>query len=408
MPPPARHRASAGAPNVLLIVMDTVRADHLSLDGYPRPTSPNLERLARRGVNYTRARAAAPWTLPSHASLFTGRWPSALSVGWYVPLDDRAPTLAGALAARGYDTAGFAANLNYCSYFTGLDRGFAHYEDFPLTPYWALRATLLGTRLLSQIDYFGKKYGLLDPGDVAQRSRVTADEINERLLGWLDGRGDDDRPFFAFLNYFDAHDPYLPPPGFDPGFVRPPEDAVEREMLVEWWPLPDKDKAAPEQVRTVVDAYDACLAYLDDRIGRLIDDLERRGLLEDTLVIITADHGELLGDHGGLFGHGASLYDGELRVPLIVMAPGLPAGAVVDEPVSLRALPSTVGALAGLDDLPFQAMPLAPLRPNGAAPRGSARRWPRSSGPPATTPTTAARRSSSARSSGSSTRTSTS
>ncbi len=122
----------ADAPNVLVIVLDTVRADHLSLYGYPRPTSPTLMRLAERGIRFDEARATAPWTLPSHASMFTGRWPYELGVQWMTPLRNHFPTLAEYLGARGYATAGFVANTMYCSSETGLDHGFTHYEDYVL------------------------------------------------------------------------------------------------------------------------------------------------------------------------------------------------------------------------------------------------------------------------------------
>ena len=135
----SEYRASAALPpapadarNVLLIVWDTVRAGNLSLHGYGRRTSPNLERLAGRGVRFDQAFATAPWTLPSHSSLFTGRWPHELTADWRSPLDETYPTLAEYLAAHGYDTAGFVANLDYCSRETGLSRGFAHYEDYPI------------------------------------------------------------------------------------------------------------------------------------------------------------------------------------------------------------------------------------------------------------------------------------
>ena len=131
----ARERsslASGGAPNVLLVVLDTVRADRLSLYGYPRPTSRTLEKLARQGIRFDEARATAPWTLASHASMFTGRWPSELDVRWLTPLRGRFPTVAEYLGSHGFATAGFAANTGYCSYDTGLDRGFTHFEDYDL------------------------------------------------------------------------------------------------------------------------------------------------------------------------------------------------------------------------------------------------------------------------------------
>ena len=127
-------QADSGTPNVLLIVMDTVSAQHMSLYGYPRDTTPNLARLARKGVRFQHARSTAPWTLPSHASMFTGRWPHDLSVGYGQPLDASAPTLAESLRDRGYATGGFVANTLYCSAETGLNRGFIHYEDHELTP----------------------------------------------------------------------------------------------------------------------------------------------------------------------------------------------------------------------------------------------------------------------------------
>ncbi len=119
-------------PNILLITLDTVGADHLNLYGYGRPTSPVLKRLAELGIRFDEARAAAPWTLPSHATMFTGRWHHDLSVDWTTPLDTKYPTLAEYLEARGYATAGFVANLFSCSYDSGLNRGFAHYEDYVL------------------------------------------------------------------------------------------------------------------------------------------------------------------------------------------------------------------------------------------------------------------------------------
>jgi hypothetical protein len=125
--------APSGAPNVLLIVLDTVRADHLSLYGYERDTTPNLKRLARKGIRFDQAQSTASWTLPSHASMLTGRWPHEMTAGLEGPLDGTHRTLAEALRARGYATAGFVANTTYCSAETGLNRGFLHYEDHDRT-----------------------------------------------------------------------------------------------------------------------------------------------------------------------------------------------------------------------------------------------------------------------------------
>src|SRR5262249_10990792 len=149
--------------------------------------------------------APAPWTYPSHCCFFTGHWPYQLESHWKHTLDASVPTLAEYLASRGYRTVGFSANTNYCSYETGLDRGFAHFEDYPLTPRSLLGRTVAGswilTNILSRDDYLESKWIRLQSRD--------ARGINDAFLDWL-GHRSGDRPFFAFLNYFDAHDPYLP------------------------------------------------------------------------------------------------------------------------------------------------------------------------------------------------------
>jgi hypothetical protein len=187
--------------NVILVVLDTVRADRLSAYGYHRDTTPNLARLATRGVRFDRAFSTAPWTAPSHASLFTGRWPHELTIGWDRPLDATFPTLAESLAEAGYATAGFVANTTYCSYETGLDRGFEHYEDYDVT----LRGVLLCSSLVERALAFAHKHptwvNALGLGGPSKGDRKDAARINRDFLGWLDGHAGRDRPFFAFLNY---------------------------------------------------------------------------------------------------------------------------------------------------------------------------------------------------------------
>ena len=217
LPPPP-----AGARNVVLIVWDTVRAYNLSLYGYPRNTTPNLARWARKGVRYNLALAPAPWTYPSHSCFFTGQWPFQLNSQWKFTLDTPDPTLAEYLASRGYQTAGFAANTNCCNYETGLDRGFAHFEDYPLTPRSLLGRTVPGNWILMNILYRGHYHDMKWIGLQSRGARG----INEAFLDWLRRRRPD-RPFFAFLNYFDAHEPYIPPPGYEGRFgirPRPPRD----------------------------------------------------------------------------------------------------------------------------------------------------------------------------------------
>ncbi len=164
-PPPG-----SDAPNVLLIVLDTVRADRLSLYGYERSTTPNLKRLARQGIRFDAVRATAPWTLPSHASFFTGRWPHELGTRWGTPLDEAFPTLAEYLGANGYATAGFIGNRFLCSYETGLDRGFTHYEDYVLGRFGLFSVAWLPDHALGLVSDCGRVLSrLLSPGPLRTR-----------------------------------------------------------------------------------------------------------------------------------------------------------------------------------------------------------------------------------------------
>ncbi len=344
--PTGRSVAVMGqGPNVLLLVLDTVRARELSLYGFPRPTTPELERIARDGVTFRRAIATAPWTLPSHASMFTGHAPQDLSVSWRRPLDTTFPTLAGTLAGEGYRTAGFVANMSYCSWETGLGRGFQHYEDHPLS--WrqflvesALIRWFLGSRLVHWLRPIDQNF-----------VRKSASDINRRFLRWLES-SDSGRPFFAFLNYYDAHGPYQPPEPFRSAFaVGVPRGDVS--PLHRWnanpiGPPPDSSIIAKEEA-----AYAASIASIDERIGALVDELERRGLLDETILIVTSDHGEEFGEHG-VYDHGNSLYLDGLHVPLLIRYPAaLPRGVWVEEPVSLAALPATVAELIGISQHGF-------------------------------------------------------
>ena len=346
--------------NVILMVLDTVRAESLGLYGYARDTSPNLASLASRGILFDRAFSTAPWTAPSHASLFTGRWPHELSIGWDRPLDRSYPTLAEVLASRGYATAGFVANTTYCSYETGLDRGFDHYEDYDVT----IRGVLLCSSLVERTLNFAHKHPALARwlGDDGRSSgdRKDAARINRDFLGWLDGRGRDSSPFFAFLNFYDAHHPYLSPdPGSGAAFGRKPGSAREFRLLKTWWER-DKQGIKPDDVELARDSYDRCIAYLDGQLGLLFGDLDRRGILENSVVIVTADHGEHLGERR-LFGHGCSVYRPELHVPLLIVAPGVvPEGRRIERPVSLRDVPSTVlDAIGAAGASPFPGRSLA-------------------------------------------------
>jgi arylsulfatase A-like enzyme len=374
-----RPMPPAGSPSVLLVVLDTVRADHLSLYGYQRATT-TLDRLAARGIRFNEARAPAPWTLASHASFFTGRWPHELGVQWLTPLAANFPTLAEYLGAQGYATAGFVSNAGYCSYETGLNRGFTHFEDYVLERLGSLRTA----RLLDvAVKTFGQLTQPLDGGGFHRfratvsdlffsTERKSAEWINRDFLHWFTHRRDPQRPFFAFLNFLDTHTPYLLPPGAGHRYgVNPKSKKDYVELLMDWSTL-DKQKLPQRYSSVARDAYDNCVAYLDDQLGALFDELQRRGVLDNTLVIITSDHGEGLGEHA-LFMHGESLYRTEIHVPLLILTPShRPSGAVVRETVSLRDLPATVVDLIGLENgSPFPGRSLARLwadRPTGAAP----------------------------------------
>ena len=348
-------RAAAGAQNVLLIVWDTVRAANTSLHGYRRPTTPNLIRLASRGVRFDRAFASSSWTLPSHASMLTGRWPHELRVGWKTPVRDDVPVLAGYLASHGYATAGFVANLDYCSRETGLARGFAHYEDFPYSfvdtfkRYIALGRRIDASLWTSTVDAWvermtGYWYDLIPR---SKEHLKNADAINDAFLGWLGKQPRKGRPFFAFLNYNDAHSPYEVPDKSIPGFGLRPRSSRERQAIEDFIMI-DKTTLSVDHVQMATDVYDDCIAYLDGRLGLLLDELSRQGVLENTLVVVTSDHGEHLGDHG-LFFHGGSLYRQLVQVPLLIVGnKEVPAGRTVAEPVSLRDLPASIIDLLGL------------------------------------------------------------
>jgi arylsulfatase A-like enzyme len=369
----ARPLPPAGSPNVLLIVLDTVAADHLGLYGYPRPTSPTLEELASRGIRFDRAEATSSWTLPSHGSMFTGRWPHELSAGWLTPLDGTYPTLAEFLGSRGYATAGFAANYAYCASDSGLSRGFATYRDYIFPRLTALGKTTLVDRSLAGLQSIARWLedrldfdGLRPISDLLWWSlkddRKNAAVVNRELLDWLSRRRQPERPFFAFLNYYDAHYPYeLPELGMR-RFLPEPRDAREANLIRNWLTQLHLGPST-RQIGLIRDAYDDCVAGLDEQLGCLIDELEHRAVGQRTWVIIAADHGESFGEHPGVFGHGMSLYQTELHVPLLIVPPATgPAPRAVTETVSLRDLAATIVDVLGLQaDSPFPGESLARL-----------------------------------------------
>lgn len=353
--------ASAGAPNVLLLILDTVRGtslDFLDPTGaggdFPPVHTPVLDSLAANSVLFTRAIAASPWTLPSHASMFTGAWPSRLwgqnrmGAEWLQGLDRRHPVVAEALDRSGYLTGGFVGNITFTSRPTGLARGFLDYVDYPVSLGQTILSTALGRRVAASnvLRHVLGWHGLLN--------RKSARRVTDEFLRWERRNAGGGHPWFAFVNYFDAHEPYFPP------------DSVKRSMPPgsDWDDYVyfgglltgsgalrnEKWKMDPAERRAHAAGYDAAILYLDEQVGRLLGELRARGALDNTVVVIAGDHGEQLGEHH-LYDHANSLYMQTLHVPLLIIdpRPGRQPRARVSEVVSLRDVGATILDLAGVD-----------------------------------------------------------
>lgn len=348
--------APQGAPNVLLITVDTERAASLSLYGYAKPTTPELDAFAASGATFDLAFSTATWTLNGHATLLTGRYPHELSSDWEVPLDDTFTTLGEYLAENGYATAGFVANLFYCQREFGLRRGFSHFEDFKINLQEFVLSTALGRRLghSGTIRRFVGFYDFL--------ARKDAESLTDDFLDWA-RRNDGERPFFAWLNYFDTHELYLPPSPYQERFAEG-GDAWDYSQVIHrirgydldaWRRM--RSKAAEEGARP---AYEGAVAYSDAHMGRMFSELADMGQLDNTIVVVTSDHGELFGEHG-LDHHSNSLYTQVLHVPLVIRFPErVPAGFRVSKPVTLRDVPATIASLVGLPatEVPIPGEPL--------------------------------------------------
>ena len=322
-------KMSMHSPSVLFVMLDAVRADHLGCYGYQRQTSPTMDRLARRGVLFEMAIAPSSWSLPTTASLLTGTYPHTHHVdrmGHELP--DEALTLAEVFRQQGYRSAAFSGDRFMFSRMTNMGQGFDLFGDYFLN----LTDTLSQEKLVQVINGRLRALGLVE--DTWGRPR--AEEINQAALRWLD-RTRGDAPFFLAVKYYDAHDPYVPPQPWRHRFSDKPAPGGK---LGEWWR--HVPHLTPEQLQDEMDAYDGGIAYADHALGELLASLERRGLLENTLVVLTADHGEMFGEHG-LVGHTNALWLPVIRVPLIFWWPGrLPAGARIDVPVSTRDVGATI------------------------------------------------------------------
>ena len=334
--------ASANSPNVIIITLDTVRAESLSLYGYERKTSPQLERLAQESAVFEQAIAPSSWTLPSHASMFTGRLYHELgSLGWTKPFRTSHLTLAEELGRRGYETAGFAANIAYCTRTYGLNRGMIHYEDYPVSLGQMILSSSMG-QAITNSNSIRQAIGYYN-----NLNAKSADVINDDFFDWLSSR-EQNRPFFAFLNYFDAHEPLLPPAPFNKQFG---STDTNGDIMFQTTGVDFMNKASWSEANLANhrNSYDSSIAYLDDRLGILYNKLTEQKILDNTIVIITSDHGESFGEHG-IFGHGNSLYFETLWVPLLIRFPSqVPRGVRIEQPVGLRDIPMTVLDLIGVN-----------------------------------------------------------
>ena len=317
----ACSREAKGPANVVLVVVDTLRADALGCYGAPANPTPALDALAREGVLFEKAASSAPWTLPSFGSLFTSAFPGMHgAVGTFETrfhtLHRNLVTAAQAFRRQGYATGAVVNNIFLKQEF-GFRKGFETYDFFP-----------------------------------AEIRRIRpAEKVTDRALRWLDDHGDGARPFFLFVHYYDPHFAYLPPEPFRSRFggevtdkikaIEDPVDVRDGKVVLD-----------SEERDDLQRLYTGEVAYTDREIGRLIDHLRAAGLLDRTLVVVTADHGEEFWEHAG-FEHGHTLYEELLHVPLILRFPnGTFSGRRVDAPVRLMDLVPTLLDRLGLDAPP--------------------------------------------------------
>jgi arylsulfatase A-like enzyme len=340
---------AAGKPNIVLITMDTVRADHLPVYGYGRDTTPNLRIFARKATVYSRAIAAADFTLPSHASIFTSLYP-----GWHGayhappdypvgrPLGPGHVTLAESLRSHGYQTMATVANHAYLSPWVGLAKGFEVYDS---------SAPLL--LLPSQRPFYLRQsarriLGLVTDADGFYGATLRAGDINRRAFALLDqakNRG----PFFLFLNFMDAHLYYTPPPPYNKRFGEGGAHPDPSEYRNVWLDVNSgKRGLSAAEAAHLESQYDGGIAAIDSEIGNLLARLRKLRLYENTVIIVTSDHGEAFGDHGLLEHALGSVYQEHIHVPLLIKYPGQHEARESDALASHVDLMPTVLDLAGI------------------------------------------------------------
>ena len=306
--PSPSAQGPASPRNLIVVSIDTLRPDRLGCYGNPRPTSPAIDRIAREGIVFEDASAPSPWTKPSHASLFTGRYPSAHGAS-SMDGELRADVahLAEWLGRRGFDTLAVVNSLLLRQH--GLERGFARLDYVPFVQ---------GER----------------------RSSPVTDRALARL-----GERDPAKPLFLFVHYMDVHSDYASLPRYESLFVRPYDGFADGTTQQLYRHALDRFELGERDVRHLIDLYDAGIRQVDDQLDRLLRFLDERGILDASLLVVLSDHGEEFLEHGGVL-HGHSQYQELVRIPLVLRGPGLPAGARIDEPASLLdVLPTALGLL---------------------------------------------------------------
>ena len=337
-------------PNVLLITIDTLRADHLGLYGYEKARTPNLDQLAEESLVFTQSIAPATETCPSHTSILTGLYPAehgALLNDEAAKFGPRAfVALPDILSRRGYKTATFVSGGTLSDAICGMAFRFDQFDEDFSSIGWIPKSALNVSpiRLAAQIfPALGRRIGRYErPGS----------QTTKEALGWLNRHHGG--PFFLWIHYFDPHEPYRPPERFLP------KDSVPSHSMVngDWYGLTELQRdqivKTPQDVEHMIDRYDAEIAATDYEIGRVLGELDRRGLKENTLVVVTSDHGETLGEHNIYFHHVSDLYDTNLKVPLLIRLPErLPAGRRVDRQTRLIDIAPTVLELLGISEPAF-------------------------------------------------------
>ncbi|MDP8249014.1 MAG: sulfatase [Candidatus Tritonobacter lacicola] len=323
--------------NVILIVVDTLRADHLETYGYSRNTAKNIAKLAEDGILFKNAIAPASWTRPSIASIMTSMYPSSHgAVGRMGELDDKYLTIQEILKEHGYATVGFNSNGN-AGKFWNFDQGFDFFNHAPMTR-----------------GYKGEK--LQSP----------ASSITDRGKAWVYDNPTE-RPFFLYLLYIDPHAPYFTDEEFqfNKSYKGKNNGSLEQLKEIDWnRRLSEDGQEIPgimEECNYVKDLYDAEIAYTDKHIGRLMGFLHEFNLYENTLIILTADHGEGLWDHDNR-GHGEDIYQEQLHIPLIIRCPGIKGGKRISNYVSTIDILPTVLDIVGIrPPAHFQGVSLLPM-----------------------------------------------